>query len=694
MATVDYEDEREACQAAYMQEQADKHEIRRKLKTLRQQINEYNFQYRIGGQTITDVAFDRLTRDLKGLEKEYPHLITPDSPTQRVGTEPLSGLERRKHTVPMLSIENTYSFESLREFCNGIDAQLKSPKYVVELKIDGCAVTLIYKDGVLDHALTRGDGEYGDDITENVTTIPSVPLRLSKPYKGILEVRGEIYITQTGLRRLNQTLKTPYKNTRNATAGAIRLLDSRECAKRPLMFFAHTLARDEQEMFACQSGFLEKDSGNPACNRLGLPLAPDSVCLESVDDVIVYCESLYSDGSDVLACLDFDTDGLVVKVNHFEDRNAIGATSAHPKWEIALKVEKYEAVTTLKDVTWQVGKTGVLTPVAELEPVEIAGTIVSRSTLHNVTEIKRLGISINDKVVVEKAGKIIPHVVRVEETDKGAIPITVPSVCPVCRSPVEAGITQTATDTEFFFCTNAKCPAQVVGRILHYCSRDCVDIRGIGETLAAQLVNKYLVVDLADLYTLTPNALLKADRVGKKSAAKLIEAIAEKKSPPLDKFLHGLSITSVGDGTSKRLAKRFGALEAVERASLSDLLSVEDIGEITATDIFNFFRNPYWTDDLKPNLFNAGVYPVWEEPMKSTNDKLAGKTFVVTGTLEKYDRKGIESLIEQHGGKTSGSVSKNTSFLVAGEKAGSKLDKAKSLGVPVISEQEFEKMLV
>jgi DNA ligase (NAD+) len=658
---------------------------------LRDEIRRHDRKYYIeAAPEISDLEYDRLIERLKELEAKHPDLVTPDSPTQRIGDQPVAGLVQVEHRVPMLSIENTYSLDELKQYGNRVAKLLPSEtiEWVIELKVDGVAVSLIYEDGSLRHGITRGNGRVGDDDTHNIRTIKDIPLRLhGKSVPPLLEVRGEIYMTNSDLVLLNQSQQEkgepPYANTRNVTAGSIRQLDPRICAERRLRFFAHSVGMTEGLKAKTHQEFLVEIGG------YGLPPTPMVESFTSFDAAVAHCEELI----EKLFELDFEIDGLVLKVNRFDQRERLGSTSKSPRWVIAYKFEKYEATTNLNDIAIQVGKTGAITPVALLQEVEIAGTKVSRASLHNADEIERKDIRIGDVVVVEKAGKIIPHVVRVEKhlrkDDQPLAPFHFPTKCPECGTKVvkdEGGV--------YIRCPNVECPAQVKERIRYFASRNAMDIEGLGDKLVDQLVSENVVRNYGDLYRLEErqDKLLNLDRMGRKSADKLLEGIEASKSRGLARLLNALSIRHVGARVATVLADHFSSMEKLLAASEEELSEVMEIGPIIAKSVYAFLHSEFGRATID-DLAALGVKMTADKAVGGKSAKLEGKTLVVTGTLKKYGREEIESLIARHGGRAASSVSKNTDYLVAGEKAGSKLEKAKQLGVPVITEEEFEVML-
>jgi DNA ligase (NAD+) len=616
------------------------------------------------------------------LESEHPELVTPDSPTQRIGDQPIDELTAVKHRVPMLSVDNTYNRDELTKYGERIQKLLAGDgiEWVVELKIDGAAVSLTYENGALVQAATRGDGTRGDDITHNVRTMRDVPLRLSgSEVPPLVEIRGEIYIANSDLVALNEERKKAgleaYANTRNLASGSIKMLDPRLAAGRRLRFFGHGVGAAEKLHATSHTEFLTRLS------EWGVPATPHVETFGSIAAAAAHCEAFVAR----LHELDFEVDGFVVKVNRFDQRQRLGATSKSPRWLIAYKFEKYEAVTRLKDIRVQVGKTGTITPVAELEPVVLAGTTVSRASLHNADEVARKDVRVGDTVVVEKAGKIIPHIVRVEKHLRPAAAkrFKFPNDCPKCGAKLiqdEGGV--------YIRCPNVSCPAQLKERIRYYASRSAMDIEGLGDKLVEQLVEEGWVTSYADLYRLDEARLTQLQRMGKKSAANLVRAVAESKNRGLARLLNALSIRHVGTRVATVLANHFGSMEAIRRASVVELASVYEVGPIIAQSVYDFVSGPSGSRAIA-ELAEIGVAMESDHQPTAGNGVLAGKTVVVTGTLKKNTRDEMHALIEQHGGRAAGSVSGSTDFLVAGEKAGSKLDKARKLGVTVLSEEEF-----
>ena len=655
-------------------------------ESLRQQIRHHNRKYfDDAAPEISDREYDRLLERLKKIEAEHPELLTADSPTQRVGEAPVEYLEQVAHRKPMLSIDNSYNTDELRKFGDRVAKRLEgeSIEWVVELKIDGVAVALTYEDGRLVRAATRGDGRVGDDITHNIRTVLDVPLKLASKPPRVLEVRGEVYMTNSDLVRLNEQQKArgepAYANTRNCASGSIRLLDSRITAQRRLRLFCHGVGHVEGLTAKNHMDFLAEIAG------YGLPNTPHVEKFPTLDAAIAHCDGLVTR----LHELDFEVDGLVIKVNDFDQRRRLGNTSKSPRWLVAYKFEKYEATTRLKNIRVQVGKTGAVTPVADLEPVELAGTVVSRASLHNADEIERKDVRVGDVVVVEKAGKVIPHIVRVEKHERQGRPkpFRFPVDCPECSTPLvkdEGGV--------YIRCPNVKCPAQVKERLRYFASRHAMDIEGLGDKLVDQLIDSKLVGDYGDLYRLTLDDLLKLERMGKKSSEKLLEGIKASKKRGLTRLLNALSIRHVGARVAAVLAEHFGSMEKLRATSRDELAEIPEIGPVIADSVWAFLTSPFGSRTID-DLAEEGVVMKAEQSKAAADGALAGKTFVVTGTLEKYGRDEIEAIIVRHGGRTTSSVSKNTDFVVAGEKAGSKLAKAQELGITVLDEAKFEALV-
>jgi DNA ligase (NAD+) len=659
------------------------------IDRLRDEIRLHDRKYYVeAAPEISDTDYDRLVDRLKKLEAAHPDLITADSPTQRIGDQPVDDLASITHRAPMLSIENTYSVEELREYGQRIAKLLpdETIEWVVELKIDGVAVSMLYEQGRLVYGASRGNGVVGDDVTHNIRTVLGVPLRLSGQHQPAeLEVRGEVYMTNSDLAALNQEQDRKgeklYANSRNVAAGTIRLLDPRICAERKLRLFCHGVGVTEGLRATTHMEFLNE------IREYGLPATPMVECFASFDAAVEHCEALI----ERLHELDFEIDGLVLKVNRFDQRAKLGYTSKSPRWLIAYKFEKYEATTEVEQIRVQVGKTGAITPVADLAPVELAGTTVSRASLHNADEVARKDVRVGDIVVVEKAGKVIPHIVRVEKHLRTTElpPFEFPTHCPECGTAVvkdEGGV--------YIRCPNPACPAQVKERIRYFASRNAMDIEGLGDKLVEQLVTAGLVRNYGDLYRLTEEQLTDLERMGKKSAKNLIDGVAASKGRGLARLLNALAVRHVGARVSSLLAGQFGAIEALRAASEEELGEVEEIGPIIAKSVYEFLHSQAGQETID-DLAALGIdmtAPLAAR-QESATGPLSGKTLVVTGTLPTYGRDEIEALIAELGGRAASSVSKKTDYVVAGEKAGSKLDKAQKLGVQILTEAEFNALI-
>jgi DNA ligase (NAD+) len=662
-----------------------------RISRLREQIRHHDRKYYVeAAAEISDREYDRLIDELLELESQHPDLVTSDSPTQRVGDEPVPELQSVRHRVPMLSIDNTYRVDDLATWGKRVEKLLTEAgatgpvEWVLELKIDGVAVSITYDTGLLALAATRGNGIVGDDITHNVRTIHGVPLvlDLGRPPASI-EVRGEIYMTNSDLVALNEMQTraglSPFANTRNVAAGSIRLLDPRECAERPLRFFCHGVGDSSGLGAASQTDLLAW------AVAAGLPVAPGTQVFQSIDALVERGTELIEE----LHALDFEVDGFVVKVNRFDQQRLLGTTAKSPRWAIAWKFEKFEATTTLAGIRVQVGRGGTITPVADLEPVELAGTIVRRASLHNADEIARKDIRIGDVLVVEKAGKVIPHVVRVEKhLRKGRHPTwEFPTHCPECETTLvkdEEGV--------YIRCPNVDCPARARERLRFFASRGAMDIEGLGDKLVEQLVATGLVKDYADLYTLTADQLEPLERMGKKSAAALVDAIGKSRSRGLVRVLNALGIRHVGPRVATLLCERFPVIEKLQEASADDLGNVPEIGPTIAASVHEWLASDYGRRTIA-GLQDAGVRLDVPAADRTASGPLTGKTLVVTGTLPGFSRQEAEEAIRKAGGRASSSVSKKTDYLVAGEEAGSKLATAKKLGVAVIDEAKFKTLL-
>ena len=660
------------------------------VANLRAEIERHNRLYYVeAAPEIDDREYDRLIERLQTLEAEHPDLVTPDSPTQRVGGEPLAGFATVTHAVPMLSIDNTYNFAEVREWDARIRRSLnpgETVRYAVELKVDGVAVSARYEQGIFVLGATRGDGEHGDDISNNLRTVRGVPKVLSDPAPALLEIRGEVYMTDAELIRLNglrlAAEELPFANPRNAAAGSLKLLDPKLCARRRLRFVAHGLGQTEGITAESYSEILAQ------LKTLGIPTSPHNARYESIDEVIAHAERWRLARHQ----LDFQTDGLVVKVDDLQQRERLGFRSKSPRWIIAYKYEAEQASTKVLQIGVQVGKTGKLTPVADLRPVLLAGTTVKRASLHNADEIARKDVRVGDTVVIQKAGEIIPQVVRVEvaKRDGTEVPFVFPTACPSCGAAVER-----EPDGVDFRCTNppTACFEQLKEAVRWFAHRDAMDVEGLGVKLIDQLVDLRLVRTLGDLYRLDVPTLADLDRMGKKSAENLVAAIEGSKHRPLDRFLTGLTIRHVGTRSAEILAERFGTLAPLLTASLPDFEAIPGLGPVVAASVHAFFQQGV-NRDLLADLKAVGVSPtpVVAAVVPAGRLPLAGKTIVITGTLPTRTRPEAEALIKRLGGKVTGSISKSTSLLLAGAEAGSKLAKAEALKIPVIDEAELDRL--
>ncbi|SRR5579883_135142 len=654
---------------------------------LRDEINEHNYRYYIlDDPRISDAEYDQLFQKLKKLEEEYPTLITPDSPTQRVGAKPLKEFAEVTHDVPMLSLENAFSVEDVEAFDQRIHDRLKTDatiEYVCEPKLDGLAVSLRYENGVLKTAATRGDGFTGEDITENIRTIRMVPLHLrGEHFPKTIEVRGEVYMPKEGFNKLNARAEEKgekvFVNPRNAAAGSVRQLDPRITATRPLEIFFYGIGAVDGKLPEKHSEILD------LLKTWGLRVNPETKVVKGYEKCLAFHDHLQKKRSN----LDYEIDGVVYKVNDIALQKELGFVSRAPRWAIAHKFPAEEVMTTVEEVEFQVGRTGALTPVARLKPVFVSGVTISNATLHNMDEVHRKDIHIGDTVVVRRAGDVIPEVVAAlkQYRPKDAKKIRLPSKCPVCHSAIEhiEGEAVARCTGELF------CSAQRKEAIKHFASRRAMDIEGLGDKLVDQLVNQDLIKSVADLYSLKLDELANLERMAEKSAQNILDALEKSKHTTFARFLYSLGIREVGEATAKQLAQHFGDLPGLFSATEEELQSISDIGPVVSKHIVAFFAEKHNRDVIQ-KLQQAGIR--WEKVKKAANLPLAGKTFVLTGTLEKLTRDEAKEKLETLGAKVAGSVSAKTSYVVAGADPGSKLAKAKSLGVSVIDEREFLDML-
>jgi DNA ligase (NAD+) len=667
---------------------------RKKLESLREEIRYHNYRYHtLDDIEIPDAEYDRLMRELQALEEKYPEFVTPDSPTQRVGAEPSDALETVRHRVPMLSLENAFAEEELREFHKRVAEKLEfedgAPNllYSAEPKLDGAAVSLLYEDGVLVRAATRGDGNTGEDITHNVRTIASVPLRLlDAGFPTTLEVRGEVFMPRAGFEAYNEKARAAgektFVNPRNAAAGSLRQLDPKLTAQRPLDMYVYSVGLIEGgELPGRHSEIISR------LREWGLKTCPESRVVKGVEG----CLSYYEDIGKKRDTLSYDIDGVVYKVDSIEMQRELGFVARAPRWAIAHKFPAQEELTTVEDVEFQVGRTGALTPVARLAPVFVGGVTVSNATLHNIDELHRKDVRIGDTVIVRRAGDVIPEVVSVVKNRRpnNTKRVHLPKLCPVCASHVYREEGEAVAR-----CTGGLyCKAQRAEALKHFVARRALDIEGLGAKLIEQLVNEDRVSDPSDLFQLRKEELSSRERMGDKSAENLVRAIDESKSTTLARFLYALGIREVGEATAASLASYFGSLPAVREASVDDLTKVPDVGPVVAKRVHSFFDEQHNLDVIE-RLQSLGVHWTDSEPMKIAEDgPLSGKTFVITGTLSTMTRDEAKSLIQKEGGKVTGSVSSKTDFLVAGEKAGSKLVKAQKLEVSVLDEDGLRKLI-
>ncbi len=665
--------------------------IEKKIEALREKIRHHEYLYYVlDNPELSDADFDKLMNELKRIEAEYPELITPDSPTQRVGGKPREGFVKARHSSPMLSLDNAYSEEELRDWERRVHelSGRTDLEYMCELKLDGMSLALVYNDGHLERGITRGDGNIGEDVTLNVRTVRSIPLSVSKDKlkkAGIpadFETRGEMLMPLAAFRKLNEDREkqglATFANPRNFTAGTVRQLEPSITAQRRMDYFAYMLLKDGQTFFDRQSKTMD------ALEAAGFKVNPNRKLVKNLDDVWKFIQSWEKKRDS----LPYEIDGIVIKVDRTAWQRELGFTGKAPRWAIAYKFAARGAVTQIEDIVPQVGRTGKLTPVAWLKPVPIGGTTVSRATLHNMDFIDELGVKIGDWVEVERGGDVIPKVVKVvEDKDhpRGHKQFEMPEHCPVCggnvvRTPGEAD----------HRCVNANCPAKLQGTILHFASRHVMNIDGLGEALVNQLTERGLVKNVADLYKLKQDDLLQLERMGEKSADNVLAEIEASKKLPLERVIYGLGIRMVGERTAQFLAEHFGSLDAIMNAKAEELEEVNEVGPRIAESIVEFFSDEH-NRKLVNDLRKAGLTFAGQKKIKGT--KLAGKTFVLTGTLERHTRDEAKKMIEDAGGRVSGSVSKKTDYVVAGSDAGSKLDKARELKVNVIGEEELETLV-
>lgn len=657
--------------------------IQQRIEQLKEQLNRWSHEYYVEDKpTATDAEYDKAYHELLALEKEYPEFVTADSPTQRVGGEVLEQFQKVTHTNPMLSLLNAFSKEDLEEF----DARLRkltnrAIEYICELKIDGLSIALTYQNGQLQLGATRGDGTTGEDVTGNVRTIKSVPLSLKEPWN--IEVRGECYMPKKSFVALNESREEEglevFANPRNAAAGSLRQLDPKIAAKRNLSVFLYSSSSVEELDVSTQEELLEKMA------EIGFVTNPERLKCQTIDEVWNYIETIGAKRQE----LPYEIDGMVIKVNDFATQEEIGYTVKAPRWAIAYKFPAEEAQTVVRDVEWTVGRTGVVTPTAVMDPVQLAGTTVRRASLHNIDLMKERDIRLEDTVVIHKAGDIIPEVTRVifEKRPATSQPYEFPTTCPVCHEKLEH-----LEDEVAIRCLNPKCPAQLTEGMSHFVSRNAMNMSGIGPSIIKQLFEEGLVLDVADLYKLTLNQLLALDKIQQKSAENILEAIEKSKANSLERLLTGLGIRHVGTKAAKELAQHFENMKALQEASIEQLLEIDGLGDIIAYSVKTYFEQPS-VQELIQELQDCGVNMSYLGKKKADSEAsghiLSGKTIVLTGTLEQLTRQDAKEKLESLGAKVTGSVSKKTDVVIAGHSAGSKLDKANALGIEVWSEQQF-----
>lgn len=659
-----------------------------RINELRVKIKDADYRYYVLDQpTIDDYDYDLMMKELEALEKEYPLLISKDSPTQRVSGEPTNKFNIIFHKIPMLSLSNSYNFEELIEFDNRIKNTISNNnvEYVCELKIDGLAISLLYENGYFVRGATRGDGSKGDDVTNNLRTIKSIPLKVEGNKIKNFEVRGEIFISKANFLKINQDQEIKgdklFANPRNTAAGTLKLKDNRVVASRPLNLFAYNLFTEEINL---QNHFNNLN----LLKEMKFPVNPFSKVVNNIIEVKEFCDWIDDERNN----LPYEIDGVVVKVNNISQQEILGNVAKSPRWAIAYKFKAKEKVTKINSITLQVGRTGTITPVAELEPVLLAGSTISRATLHNFDELERKDIREGDYVKIEKGGDVIPKVTEVlkEKREKNSVKFPVPKVCPICKAKL-----QISDEEVYVYCPNYFCLAQIQGRIEHFVHRDAMDVEGLGGSIITIFLENGLIEDFADIYTLREkkNDILRIDRFGIKSVDNILNAIEKSKEKPFEKVLFAIGIKQIGERTAKLLAKHFGSLDKLSKASIDEIDDVYEIGPSIAKSVVDFF-NDKKNIKLLEKLKTAGLkFEISRDDSSLLKAEFKGKVFVLTGTLQKFTRNEATELIEKFGGRTSTSVSKNTDFILAGEEAGSKLEKARKLGIRILNENDFEKMI-
>jgi len=663
-------------------------EVKKEIKDLREKIRRYDWYYYCQSDPeVSDREYDRLMYRLKSLEETYPKFITSDSPTQRVSGGVSGGFTTIEHVVKMLSLDNTYSEDEIYSWEEKVKRALKSDQdinYTAGLKIDGVSCSLIYRDGVFVLGSTRGDGQMGEDVSENLKTIKSIPLKLmGKELPAMIGVRGEIYIDKKDFELMNQEKikngDSPFANPRNAASGSLKLLDSNLVSKRNLKCFIHSFGWVEGQEFSSQMDFFDQGS------KWGLRINPTNKHCKNLKEVIEY----YNYWKEKRETLDYEVDGVVVKVNSFSLQQKLGSTLKSPRWAVAYKFPAHQATTKVLQVEFGVGRTGIITPVACLEPVECGGVIIARTTLHNFDEIERLGVKVGDTVLIERAGEVIPKVVKVIESKRTGLEekINIPKKCPVCREK----IVKEKEEEVYWYCTNLDCPARLKGSIMHFVSRTAMDIEGVGESLVDELVNRGIVKSVVDIYKLDQDILLSLPLFKDKKATKTYRAIQKSRGNPLSKFLFGLGIRHIGEKAALTLAQKFRDIDDFFNLKEEDFQGVEEIGIIMAKSLVNFFSQNK-IKKMVNELKKLGVNLKEVDNLRK-GDKLSGKSFVLTGELESFSRVQAQKIIMELGGKYSSSVSKNTDFVLTGKNPGSKFAKAKKLGVQTIDEDRFKELI-
>ena len=661
-------------------------DIRKRINELKEEIEKHNYYYYVlDNPIVSDTEWDKLFKELEKLESEYPNLIDINSPTQRVGAKPLDGFKTDKHRMPMLSLSNAMNNEELRSFNERIKKLLETKiqiEYMAEPKLDGIGVELIYQDGVFIKGLTRGDGFEGEDITQNIRTIKSIPLKLiGKNFPGLLEVRGEVFIKKTDFKKLNENQMNKglqiFANPRNAAAGSLRQLDAKITAKRPLSINCYEPGVVEGKQFKTQEEFLFY------IKSVGLPVNDLIKKIVGSENILKYHNNLEDRRNE----LDYEIDGTVFKLNKYVEREKAGSRSRSPRWAIAGKFKAQQVTSNIVSISVQVGRTGALTPVAKVNPIYVSGVTVTNITLHNQDEIDRKDIRIGDKVLIERSGDVIPKIVKVvSRENKNAVKYKIKEECPSCEKPTVKIEGDAVTR-----CVNAYCPAQFKGRIQHFCSKLAMNIDGLGEKIVEQLINNGLIKKLEDIYSINESELARLDRMGTKSARNIITSISQSKNTTFSRFVYSLGIRNVGEHTAKILEKHFNSnIENFMQANENQLIEIDEIGEIVAQSIVSFWENKENVNSIKRCL-DRGVKI--SGPEKNRSDHLKDTIFVFTGTLNLLNRNDAKKKVELSGGTSKNSLTKNTSFLVTGNKTGSKVEKAKNMGIPIINEYEFIKLV-